>query len=146
MTNLVGPNYTFRSGKGAASEGFMRGISYWFFLSATLYVTCGMAFGIWMSASGDHRLASAHAHLNLIGWVSMALFGIFYHLVPAAGQSRLAQLHFVIATAGLWTIVPGIVMAIQGTSETFAKLGSMLTILGMLLFVAIVIRSRRQVA
>lgn len=124
----------------------MRGIAFWFFLSAAFYVLFGMGFGIWMSASGDHQLASAHAHLNLIGWVSMALFGIYYHLVPAAGESRLAKLHFVVATVGLWTLVPGIALAIQRHTETFAKLGSLITILGMVLFVAIVIRSRQRTA
>jgi hypothetical protein len=52
----------------------MRGVSYSFFLSATLHVCAGMALGNnEMAASGDHSLASAHPHLNLVGWISMGL-------------------------------------------------------------------------
>ena len=124
----------------------MRGISFWFFLSATIYVLCGMAFGIWMAISEDHMLASAHAHLNLIGWVSMAIFGIYYHLVPAAGLSGLAKLHFAVQTIGLWLIVPGIGLAVMGITPALAGIGSIFTILGMLLFVIIVLRTRGQAA
>lgn len=124
----------------------MRGVSLWFFMSAVVYVTLGMMFGIWMSASHDHALAPAHAHLNLVGWVTMALFGVYYHLVPPAAQNRLATLHFVIATIGVWLMVPGIVLAIQGRTEVLAVLGSFATLASMLLFLTIVFRNQRVAA
>lgn len=119
----------------------MKGVAFWFFGAATLCVTIGMAWGIVMSASQDHSMAPAHAHLNLIGWVTMGLFGVYYHLVPAAAAKTLAKVHFVIALAGVLTILPGIVMAITQSGETFAKLGSVLTILSMLIFVFTVFRN-----
>jgi len=33
----------------------------------------GMAMGIYMGIADDHRFAHAHAHVNLLGWVSLAL-------------------------------------------------------------------------
>lgn len=120
----------------------MRGVSFWFFLTATLYVTLGMVWGIVMSATGNHGLAPAHAHLNLIGWVTMALFGIYYHLVPRAGEHVLAKAHFAVATAGVLLIVPGIVMVLVGLGDLLAKIGSILTLASMLLFVVVVFRSR----
>lgn len=120
----------------------MRGISFWFFFTATLYVTAGMIWGIVMAASGDHSLYPAHAHLNLVGWVTMALFGVYYHLVPRAAEHWLAKVHFIVATAGVVIMVPGIVMALQNDEETFAKIGSILTLLSMLIFVATVLRTR----
>jgi hypothetical protein len=122
----------------------MRGVALWFFTSAVIYVTLGMLFGIWMSASHDHGLSPAHGHLNLIGWVTMALFGVYYHMVPAAAESRLATLHFVIATIGVWLIVPGIVLAIRGTTELLAMLGSFATLASMLLFLTIVLKHQRH--
>lgn len=119
----------------------MRGLSYWFFLSATLYVVAGMFLGIAMAASGDHMLASAHAHLNLVGWVSMALFAVFYHSRPETAQTRLARVHFGIATLGLWTMVPGIVLATLGKGEALAIIGSLLTLASMLIFAGTVIRA-----
>ena len=119
----------------------MRGVALWFFASAVIYVTLGMVFGIWMSASGDHQLASAHAHLNLVGWVTMGLFGLFYHLVPSAAAGRLGTLHFGVHTLAVWLMVPGIVLAIQQTTPVLAILGSFAALGSMLLFLYIVIRS-----
>lgn len=120
----------------------MRNVAFWFFATATIYVTIGMVWGIVMSASGDHTLGPAHAHLNLIGWVTMALFGVYYQLVPQAARGLLPRAHFAIATAGVVLIVPGIAMAVQGGDETLAKIGSLLTVLSMVLFVYVVFRHK----
>lgn len=116
----------------------MRGLSYWCFASATLYVTAGMLLGIGMAASGNHVLASAHAHLNLVGWVSMALYAVFYHAFPDIAQSRAAKVHFVLATIGVWTMVPGIALAVIGRGEGLAVLGSLMTLVSMVLFAGLV--------
>ena len=119
----------------------MRGLSYWFFLSATLYVAAGMMLGIGMAASGDHTLASAHAHLNLVGWVSMGLYAVFYQAFPEIAEGRAAKLHFALATLGLWTMVPGITLAVLGRGEGLAIAGSLTTLVSMLLFAGLVIRA-----
>jgi cbb3-type cytochrome oxidase subunit 1 len=124
----------------------MRGVSFWFFATATIYVAIGMVWGIVMSATMDHSLAPAHAHLNLIGWVTMGLFGVYYHNVPAAAETHLAKFHFAIATLGVLLIVPGIVMALRQSGETLAKAGSVLTLLSMLIFVYTVFRNRGRAA
>jgi len=118
----------------------MRGIAFLFFVTAALCVTLGMAWGIHMSASGDHTLAGAHAHLNLVGWVTMALFAIYYHLVPAAADTLLAKVHYAVALAGVVLLVPGIVQAIRLTGETLAKAGSALTLASMAIFLFTVAR------
>jgi cbb3-type cytochrome oxidase subunit 1 len=120
----------------------MRGLSFWFFFTGTLYVAAGMVWGIVMAATDDHSLFPAHAHLNLVGWVTMALFGVYYHLVPKAGQHWSAKVHFAVATAGILIMVPGIVIALQRADDTLAKIGSILTFVSMLIFVANVWRSR----
>jgi hypothetical protein len=122
----------------------MFGIGFWFFFTGTIYVTAGMIWGIVMAATGDHSLYPAHAHLNLVGWVTMALFGVYYHLVPKAAQHWLAKLHFTTATAGLLIMVPGIVLALQDDTEALAKAGSVLTLVSMLVFVATVWRTRAR--
>jgi hypothetical protein len=55
-------------------------VSLWFFAVAPIYVLIGMGTGIFMGATNNFTLAPAHAHLNLIGWVTMALYGTFYAL------------------------------------------------------------------
>ena len=112
-----------------------------FFATAGLFALAGMIWGIVMSATGDHTLAPAHGHLNLIGFVAMAIFGTYYALTPEAGQSRLAGIHYGLVVLTVALMVPGIVYAIQGTGETLAKLGSILGVLAMALFVFIVVKN-----
>ncbi len=61
---------------------------------AALYFVAGTGLGLYMAASGDGALSSVHAHLSLLGWVSMALFGILFRKFPAMGASPLAPIHF----------------------------------------------------
>lgn len=62
-------------------------VALWFFAVAPVYVLIGMGFGIYMGATMNFTLAPAHAHLNLIGWVTMALYGTFYALAPSAPKT-----------------------------------------------------------
>lgn len=121
----------------------MNGIARYFMLLGVISAILGMTWGIQMSASGNHTMAAAHAHLNLLGWVSCAIFALYYHSVPSAADNPLARVHLLIATAGLITIVPGIVMALQREGETLAKIGSMLTLLSMLVFAGVVLKGGR---
>ena len=51
-------------------------ISDFCFLVAALSALGGMALGISMGITQDFTLSPAHAHLNLLGWVTMALYGL----------------------------------------------------------------------
>ena len=62
------------------------------FRSAVLILVAGVIWGIAMGISEDHSTFSAHAHLNLLGWVSLFLFGIYYHLPPSLDSNRLASM------------------------------------------------------
>jgi cbb3-type cytochrome oxidase subunit 1 len=117
----------------------MRPVSSWFFTVAALCATVGMAWGVQMAATHDHLLSPAHAHLNLVGWVTMGLFGLYYRLTPVAA-GRLAWVHFALALVGVLLMVPGIALAVLGQTEVLAIAGSFATIGSMLLFVLTVLR------
>ena len=62
----------------------MKNMSNWFLRLAVLYLIAGVSLGLFMAASHDHSMFPVHAHLNLLGWVSLSLFGLFYRACPAA--------------------------------------------------------------
>lgn len=111
-----------------------------FLTLAVLAALIGMAWGLQMAISTDHLLAPAHAHLNLVGWVSLSLFAFYYHLMPAAAASGLAKAHLGLAASGVILMVPGIAIAINGGGEPLAAIGSILTFLSMLTFGVVVLR------
>ena len=118
----------------------MRDTAFIFFVAAVLCVSVGMAWGIQMAISQDHMLSGAHAHLNLVGWTTMALFGLYYRLTPHAAATWLARLHAGIAILGVLVMVPGIALAITTGQPTLAAVGALLTALSMAIFLVTVLR------
>lgn len=119
----------------------MRGISNWFLASGALFALIGMGWGIQMSATHDHMLSPAHAHLNLIGFVAMSIFGFYYALTPSAATTGLAKIHLVVTLIAVILIIPGIVMAVTGTGEALAIIGSFLAVLSMAIFAYTILRN-----
>lgn len=120
----------------------MSSLAFRFLFLATLFALVGMAWGIQMSITTDHTLSPAHAHSNLIGFVTLAIYGLFYAVVPAAAKGGLAESHFWLALLGAVLMGPGIAMAITGQTEIVAIAASIATILAMLMFTIIVFVNR----
>lgn len=118
----------------------MPNIDRWFLRIAVLYALVSMVLGTVMGISEDHSQMPTHAHLNLVGWVSMALYALVYRQYPAASQSRMARLHFWVANIGALLLCMGIYTQMAGMpSLVFIVIsGSLITILGMLIFAGIV--------
>lgn len=86
-------------------------VALWFFAVAPIYVLIGMSFGVYMGAAADFTLAPAHAHLNLIGWVTMALYGTFYALARGA-STRLAWTTFWLNNVAISIMFPSLAMVL----------------------------------
>lgn len=117
-----------------------------FFRTAVIYALLGMAGGIYMAASRDHSQMPAHAHLLLLGWVSMSLYGAFYKLFPKA-QNAGAAWHWWIANIGLIVMVTGIIIIYAGNverGEILGKIGALINISSMALFAFNVFRATRS--
>jgi len=108
--------------------------------AAAIYAVIGMAFGIHMGMSQDFSLVPAHAHLNVLGWLSVSVYGLVLARFPTVAASRLAQLQAVVAHLGIIVFIPGIAVAILSghENEIFAIVGSLLVLLGAALFVPVV--------
>lgn len=63
-------------------------------LIAVIYLLAGTIFGVVMGMTETLQYAPVHAHINLLGWATLALTGIIYKLYPAAAASRLGKAHF----------------------------------------------------
>ncbi len=57
---------------------------------AVVYLIAGVGLGIAMGASQNFLLRPVHAHLNLLGWATLALAGLVYSVypLPKAGSRR----------------------------------------------------------
>lgn len=125
----------------------MPNISQLFFKSAVIWLLIGIAAGLQMGMSGNHTVIAAHAHINLLGWVTSAIFGGYYALNPAKAAKRLAFVHYAVYMLGLIVMLPSLYFMERGNMqlEPLVGIGSMITFLGVLIF-AVVMFSRESVA
>lgn len=106
--------------------------------AAALILVAGLVWGISMSAAGDHSTASAHAHFNLTGWVTLALYGTYYALNSAAGTTRLALGQAVLGITGSLVLSAGIAWLLTGGPHGLAVVGAIIVLTAAVLFAVIV--------
>lgn len=112
----------------------MKRIDVNFLLLATFLLICGAVLGITMGARQDFQLTPVHAHLNLAGWASLALFGLTYRAYPELAAMRLARYHFIVSATASVLLPIGIGLAVLRNSPGLAIAASMLWLLGVLMF------------
>jgi hypothetical protein len=113
--------------------------------TGAIILLVGMLAGIAMGIQQDFTLAPAHAHLNLVGGVLLFLFGLYYRLVPAAGNSPLAKVQGWLHIAGAILFPAGVAIVIlKGATFIAAPIvGSLIAVAAMALFTVIVFRTSR---
>jgi cbb3-type cytochrome oxidase subunit 1 len=111
----------------------MKNIDRWFILIGLLYGIFGFAFGIWVGITQNFSQAHLHAHINLIGFASMVLFGLLYRSFPAMAESKLATLHFLLFAPGSVIFLAGIPLANSGII-ILAVIGSLMVLSGLIVF------------
>lgn len=114
----------------------MRRIDLGFLLLASASLVGGVSLGIWMGIAHDFRLAPVHAHLNLLGWASLALFGLVYRCYPELAAGRAARVHFGLAAPAAVLFPLGIFLAITQGQPGLAILAALLWLGGALIFLA----------
>lgn len=112
----------------------MKRVDVYFLLLATLLLICGAILGIVMGIREDFTLVPVHAHLNLAGWASLALFGLTYRAFPTLAAKKLAGWHFAFSAAGSVLLPVGIAIAVLQDQPGLAIAGSLLFLTGVVLF------------
>lgn len=105
---------------------------------AVFYFLFGIAIGLFMSATIQLNWAAAHAHVNLVGWVSGAIIGLVYCVFPKAGNSNIGKASFWTFNIGLPFLLLSMFMvqipAVRGMAHTFTFTGGGVMTLGVILF------------
>ena len=107
----------------------------------------GIILGIVMGIRQDFVLMPAHAHLNLLGFVTMFLSALYYRIVPEAAASGLARYQAIVSVAGAVVFPIGIACVLLGGHDRFEPVviaGALTVLLGMALFAVIVFRTCGQ--
>jgi hypothetical protein len=112
------------------------------FITGASAALVGIGLGIHMGLAQDFTLTPVHVHINLLGWVSMMLFGLYYRGATvnrlARMQAGMAATGFIAMTGGLWLHLIG--RDAIGMPMTIAA--SLLVAAAMVLFLIVLLRAR----
>lgn len=100
----------------------------WFIRAALIYLGIGVLMGLTMAVHPNWMLylKPAHAHVNLLGFMAMFVYGVAYHVLPRfRGKQlyshRLARHHLILANVGLVGMAVAFVLRFtMGTAGTVA--------------------------
>ena len=111
----------------------------WFIKAALTWLGLGVTLGVAMAA---HPLwiiyRPAHVHMNLLGFVTMMIYGVGYHVMPRffghpLHSRRVGAVHWWLSNIGLALMVAGFLMAphfgprsipVLATGGTLSALGA----------------------
>lgn len=119
----------------------MRRIDLLFLTLASLCMVAGVAMGVAMGAAHDFRFAPVHAHLNLVGWTSLALFGLVYKAYPALAGSRLALVQAALSAPSAVLFPLGIYVSIAHDRPGLAIAAAIVWLAGAALFAGLLVRT-----
>jgi hypothetical protein len=138
---IAGRTLVFSPQSLSSGERQMSRISITFFAAAVVYALGGMVLGMYMGGSGDHTMAPVHAHINLLGWASLALMGAFYGLAGAQVPAKLAWANFGVSNLGNILTLPMVAVIQSGKPPNVPVLvgGELAIVGGMLLFGAAIV-------
>ena len=111
----------------------------WFIYACIIYSIIGFTWGALMESIADFRhfvdhrmhgnlIVRAHTHINLLGWIEMAIFAAIYYILPRLVQRpiysiKLVKWHFWVHNFGLIGMVVFFTTA-SNSCKSAAKAGT----------------------
>lgn len=89
-------------------------VSRGFLVIGALYLLVGIGFGMYMGGSGDRTMTPVHAHINLLGFTLMTVFGLAYRILPGLSDGWMAPAHFWLHQIGSLVLLIGLFLLITG--------------------------------
>ena len=116
-----------------------------YFRTAILFLIAGISVGIYMSMSGNHAVTGAHAHINLVGWVTSAVFGTYLALNPAKALGLLPRVQYFVYVLGAIAMAVSLYLMLDGNAAMVpvVAVASLVAFVGVLLFAVIIFMPAR---
>ena len=97
----------------------MSNVTVWFIKCALVYFIAAMFAGIYMTVVGPvYPIKPIHTHLNLLGWITMMIYGVGYHILPRFSGAPLWSEK--LSVVQLWTANIGLIGMIIGWAVEYS--------------------------
>jgi hypothetical protein len=116
-------------------------------VAAAVFGVVGMAMGLVMGIGGDFSLSHAHSHINLAGWATLAIYGL-YHRGMVRKRYSLAWSQAVLALTATPVFTFALTAYLLSGTQTkafiiVAMLSGILVAISMALFLVVAINDAR---
>lgn len=117
-----------------------------FFISAIGFLFVGVGLGLYMAATHDYTLRPVHVHVNLLGWVSSAIMGLFHAHVGAVLNRRFIWIQYGLYTAGVVVGMAGLAAMLLEFEPLLllVPIGTGATLVAVVMFGWMIIRAARR--
>ena len=122
-----------------------------FIRMSVIYLTIAAVIGasFMFSRAYHHQLFHAHVHVMLLGWISMMIYGVGYHILPRFNGNpvafpKLAVAHFFVANVALVGFAGTWGFARLGFSKMPEQSFAVLNAIGVFMFVINILVSIRK--
>jgi|SRR5450755_910676 len=108
-----------------------------FFATGIVCALVALLLSLRMDAARNFALAPLQLQLNVIGWVSMALYGTFYAMTRGTLSLGLAWTNYWVSLAGVVVLTPALAMYLSTGNDgwyRFVLAGEGLTVAAMFVF------------
>lgn len=112
------------------------------FIAGASFGLAGMGLGMFMGIAQDFTLTPVHAHTNLLGFVALMLYGLYYRGVPTIGHLARVQIGAAILGVPLVAIGLSVELTRPEVAGAFVAVvaGSLLSMVSLGLFMVSLIR------
>ena len=113
---------------------------------AVVYFLIGISLGLYMSVTHKFVLSTVHVHMNLLGWVSLAIAGILYLLFPHLPLTSAAKAHFWLHNIGLPLMMIGLIFVVYGNHAFIpvTAIGGTLIVIAVIIFTINVLQHLKE--
>ncbi len=134
----------------------MEPIIVWYLRMSVIYFVLGVITGMFMLLSPDQAgyYMPVHVHLNLLGFMSMMIYGVGYHILPRfSGRNiyspKLMRIQFWVANAGLIGMAVSWPLAAAGSNVSLSKpvlvISAFLSLISVVLFAINILKTIKSV-
>ncbi len=113
----------------------MNTVAHRFLFTAALAGLIAMTWRLEIAITGDMRFAPAQSILLFAGWISLAIFGFYYRVVPRAASGMAAHIHYALSVAAVALVTAGLVLVDSGRGYGILSLGVAGCFASMLFFI-----------
>jgi len=121
----------------------------WLIRIAAVYSLIGAMIGSDLAGRKDYSMVPGHAHILVVGWLTLFAYGIFYYVFKEISMTRTAKLHAWTSLLG-GGLMPLSMLIYYKTENTFTTLFFISTasilLLAIILFTVIVFFDKKVFA